>query len=36
VQNYWVTLGLVKTPEPLTNILDLTALGEARKALHIR
>jgi ABC-type nitrate/sulfonate/bicarbonate transport system substrate-binding protein len=36
VQNYWVTLGLVKTPEPLTDILDLTALGEARKALHIR
>jgi ABC-type nitrate/sulfonate/bicarbonate transport system substrate-binding protein len=36
VQTYWVTLGLVKTPEPLANILDLTALGEARKALHIR
>lgn len=36
VQNYWVAQGLVKTPEPLTNILDLTALSEARKALRIR
>ena len=36
VQQYWVTLGLVKTPEPLPNILDLTALNEARKALRIR
>jgi ABC-type nitrate/sulfonate/bicarbonate transport system substrate-binding protein len=36
VQQYWVTLGLVKTPEPLTGILDLRALDEARKALHIR
>ena len=36
VQAYWVNQGLVKTPGPLNDLLDLTALGEARKALHIR
>ena len=36
VQQFWVTQGLVQTPEPLNSILDLSALNEARKALHIR
>jgi NitT/TauT family transport system substrate-binding protein len=36
VQAYWVSEGLVKTPEPLNDLLDLTALDGARKALHIR
>ena len=36
VQAYWVSQGLVKTAEPLSDLLDLTALEEARKALHIR
>jgi NitT/TauT family transport system substrate-binding protein len=36
VQQFWVNEGLVQTPEPLNSILDLTALNEARKALHIR
>ena len=36
VQTFWVNQGLVKTPTPLDTLLDLTALDEARKALHIR
>lgn len=36
VQTFWVNRGLVKTATPLNDLLDLTALDEARKALHIR
>jgi len=36
VQQFWVNEGLVQTPEPLASFLDLSALNEARKALHIR
>ncbi len=36
VQTYWISQGLVKTAQPLPDILDLTALNEARKALNIR
>lgn len=36
VQAFWVAQGLVKTPVPLADLLDLTALDEVRKALHIR
>jgi NitT/TauT family transport system substrate-binding protein len=36
VQAYWVSQALVKSPEPLNDLLDLTALDEARKALRIR
>ena len=36
VQAYWVSQGLVKTTQPLNDILDLTGLDEARKALRIR
>ena len=36
VQQMWVSQGLVKAPQPLAAILDLTALDEARKALRIR
>jgi NitT/TauT family transport system substrate-binding protein len=36
VQAFWVAQGLVKTATPLNDLLDLTALNEARKAMHIR
>jgi NitT/TauT family transport system substrate-binding protein len=36
VQAYWVSQALVKTPAALNDLLDLTALDEARKALRIR
>lgn len=36
VQAYWISQALVKTAEPLNDLLDLTALDEARKALRIR
>lgn len=36
VQTFWVNQGLVKTATPLNDLLDLTALDEARKALRIR
>jgi NitT/TauT family transport system substrate-binding protein len=36
VQGYWLSQGLIKTTQPLNDLLDLTALNEARKALRIR
>lgn len=36
VQQFWVSEGLVQSPQPAKNMLDLSALDEARKALHIR